>query len=342
MMSKRFVSVDVARAVCILLVVTGHYEPADCPSWYGVMNRVIYGFHMPLFMFVSGYVYWATRQPARYADFVRKKFNRLMIPYFLVSVLIISIKLITESGRGLHVENPVSRTAFFEMCYLPSAGYFLWFVYALFLIFLTMPFFRPGNRLYLLFVASLVWLLIPVRVTEWFCMAEYKNHLFYFVAGCMAGREEWIRRTAGKIRPAAAMAVCAGIYVLTFELSAHHPEGIARATLRMCTALAGITFILYLSRMVAAKGGVVRRFLIWLSAASYTIYLFHTTFEGFAKAMLSYMKTASNTGFPFLIGAAFVILTGIAGPVVLYQLSVKLKERIKRTGESRRIAKSED
>jgi fucose 4-O-acetylase-like acetyltransferase len=320
-MKKRFVSIDVARAVCILLVVIGHYEPADSPSWYSMMNRVIYGFHMPLFMFVSGYVYRATWRPAKYADFVRKKFNRLMIPYFLVSVLIISIKMITE--RGLHVENPVSWIAFGEMFYLPSAGYFLWFVYALFLVFLIMPFFHSGKRLYLLFAVSLVWLLIPVRVTDWFCLAEWKNHLFYFVAGCMASREEWIRRLAGRIPLLPAIAVCAGIYGTVFGLSTYLSEGIVPATVRLCLALAGIAFILYLSRAVAAKATVVCRFLIWLSAASYTIYLFHTTFEGFAKAAL--LKIPFDV--PFIAGAAFVILAGVSGPVMLHLLSVKLKHK---------------
>ncbi|MDR1331192.1 MAG: acyltransferase [Tannerella sp.] len=320
-MAVRLTGVDIARAVCILLVVAGHYVPENSPEWYVTVHDIIYGFHMPLFMFVSGYVYQATWRPTRYVDFIRKKFSRLMIPYFLVSVLIISVKMITE--RGLHVENPVSWTAFREMFYLPSAGYFLWFVYALFLVFLMIPFFHPGKRLYLLFAASLVWLLIPVQVTDWFCLAQWKNHLFYFVAGCMASREEWIRRLAGRIPPLPAMAVCAGIYGAVFGLFAYHSEGIASATARPGLALAGIAFILYLSRAVAAKATVVRRFLLWLSAASYTIYLFHTSFGGFAKAVL--LKIPFDV--PFLAGAAFVILAGVSGPVMLHLLSVKLKHR---------------
>jgi fucose 4-O-acetylase-like acetyltransferase len=320
-MKKRYLSVDIARAVCILLVVIGHYEPSDCPLWYRAMNDVIYSFHMPLFMFVSGYVYRATWRPTGYVAFIRKKFTRLMIPYFLVSILIISIKMITE--RGLYVENPVSWTAFQEMFYLPSAGYFLWFVYALFLIVLIIPFFHSGKRQYLLFAVSLVWLLIPVRVTDWFCLAQCKNHLFYFVAGCVASREEWIRRLAGKIPPLPAMVVCAGIYALTTFGVPDWPEGIATATARMCLALVGIAFILYLSRMIATKDVALCRFLLWLSAASYTIYLFHTTFEGFAKAAL--LKIPFDV--PFIAGATFVILAGVSGPVMLHLLSVKLKHK---------------
>jgi fucose 4-O-acetylase-like acetyltransferase len=318
---KRFLSVDISRAICILLVVTGHYEPADSPLWYATVNDVIYGFHMPLFMFVSGYVYWAAWRPVKYTDFIRKKFNRLMIPYFFVSVLIISIKMIME--RFLHVENPVPWTAFIEMFYLPSAGYFLWFVYALFLIFMIIPFFHSGKRLYVLFAVSLVWPLIPVHVTDWFCLAQWKNHLFYFVAGCMASREEWIRRLAGKIPPLPAMAVCAGIYgMMTFGVP-DWPEGVVSASVRLCLALVGIAFILYLSRMTAAKDTAARRFLLWLSAASYTIYLFHTTFEGFAKAAL--LKIPFDV--PFIAGAVFVILVGVSGPFILHLLSVKLKHK---------------
>jgi len=198
MSDRRIASIDIAKAVCILLVVVGHYNPVDAPAWYRSMVEIIYGFHMPLFMFVSGFVYWkgATRKPVKYPVFILKKFNRLMIPYFLVSVLIISIKMIT--GENMYLENPVTWTTFLSMFYLPSAGYFLWFVYALFLIFLMMPFFHTDKRLNLLFVASLLWLLVPVPVTDLFCLAQWKGHLFYFVLGCVVSREEKIRQAFKK------------------------------------------------------------------------------------------------------------------------------------------------
>jgi peptidoglycan/LPS O-acetylase OafA/YrhL len=248
-----------------------------------------------------------------------------MIPYFLVSILVISFKMIAE--RYLYVENPASWTAFVDMFYLPSAGYFLWFVYTLFLIFLIIPFFHSSKHLYLLFAATLVWLLIPVQVTDWFCLAQWKDHFFYFVAGCVASREKWIRWLAGKISPLPVLVVCAGIYGMIFGLFGYHPEGLVLATVRLWLALVGIAFILCLSRMTAAKDTPVRRFLVWLSATSYTIYLFHTMFEGFAKALLFRMTTASNVSLPFVAGAIFVILAGVAGPVILHRLSVKLKNK---------------
>lgn len=55
------------------------------------------------------------------------------------------------------------------------------------------------------------------------------------------------------------------------------------------------------------------------SASSYIIYLFHTTFEGFAKALvfkLPYLKNI-NDSCMFLIGAVFVVTCGVIIPIVL-------------------------
>lgn len=59
---NRIVFLDIAKAICIILVVVGHYMPDNSPMWYVMLNKVIYTFHMPLFMFVSGYVYIATKK----------------------------------------------------------------------------------------------------------------------------------------------------------------------------------------------------------------------------------------------------------------------------------------
>lgn len=58
-----------------------------------------------------------------------------------------------------------------------------------------------------------------------------------------------------------------------------------------------------------------------ISTASYIIYLLHTTFEGFAKALvlkLPYLSDLSND-IMFCVGAVFVISTGVIAPVLLYK-----------------------
>ena len=57
---ERSATADIAKTIGIILVVIGHYNPADAPEWYHLANRFIYAFHMPLFMFASGYIYAMT------------------------------------------------------------------------------------------------------------------------------------------------------------------------------------------------------------------------------------------------------------------------------------------
>lgn len=49
--------IDFAKAIAIILVVIGHWYPADSPAWWIGIRDVIYSFHMPLFMAASGYIY---------------------------------------------------------------------------------------------------------------------------------------------------------------------------------------------------------------------------------------------------------------------------------------------
>ena len=89
---NRIIALDIAKAICIILVVMGHYVPDNSPAWYVLVHDVIYTFHMPLFMFVSGYVYIATKKRSTYGDFLLKKVRRLMVPYLTTSVMVIVIK----------------------------------------------------------------------------------------------------------------------------------------------------------------------------------------------------------------------------------------------------------
>lgn len=134
---KRLVSFDIAKAICIILVVIGHYIPDSAPDWYVINRTFIYSFHMPLFMFASGYIYIAFKKEESYVHFIMKKVRRLMIPYLVTSVLIVTIKLLTE--RNAYVENPVTLLSYARLLYSPEAGYFLWFIWALWWMFVLVP-----------------------------------------------------------------------------------------------------------------------------------------------------------------------------------------------------------
>lgn len=178
---NRLISIDIAKAICIILVVIGHYNPDNAPEWYHTINLFIYTFHMPLFMFASGYVYAATIGNLRGGEFLYKKFKRLMIPYFSTSIIIISIKLLTQ--QRMLVENPVTYLSYFKMFYLPEAGFFLWFIWALWLIFLLVAAVRSKAGQVVLFAISLCVTFLPIEWPEIFCINFAIRMLKYFMLG---------------------------------------------------------------------------------------------------------------------------------------------------------------
>lgn len=150
---QRIVLFDIAKALCIVLVVVGHYFPENSPVWYECLNKLIYSFHMPLFMFASGFIYMATKKEGEsYSKFLVKKLKRLMLPYVVVSVIVISIKMLTEKHAS--VENPVTAYAYIKMLYFPEAGYFLWFIWALWWMFVIAPLFATKQKRLLLLGAA--------------------------------------------------------------------------------------------------------------------------------------------------------------------------------------------
>jgi len=80
---KRISFIDIARAIAIILIVFGHtiVHSSNC----GIIFKLIYSFHVALFFIISGYVY--KNKNNNYFDFIKNKFIRIMIPYFIWGLL---------------------------------------------------------------------------------------------------------------------------------------------------------------------------------------------------------------------------------------------------------------
>lgn len=344
----RAVFIDLAKAICIVLVVIGHYDPACEPNWWAEGRKFIYLFHMPLFIFASGYVYrLSSREGVRYGAFVWKKVRRLMVPYLVVSWIVISLKLLFQ--QGLLVESPVTFSSYVRAFFYPEAGYFLWFLWSLMEMFLLAPLLVRGKWGEVLFfgLALLVYFL-PVELPRVFCLAQTKYYWVYFAAGVWAGRlfvpgmaQEYgvfwnkfcrfFSSTAGLLWVTllflpVAWAVSVGWVQLV-------SGSMASLALSLGLGLAGTVWVCLLCLHIerGGHGGRGVRLLQVLGASSFVIYLFHTTFMGGAKSLLHkffpFLSSWGEAG--FLIGAVCVVWVGVVFPLLL-QRWVLSRSRIAR------------
>lgn len=315
---KRFNTIDIAKVVAIILVVVGHYFPDGSPEWWVAVHDVIYTFHMPLFFFASGFLFAATERPVGYASFMKRKFLRLMVPYFAASVVIICFKLLTErGGDGGALDNPVTVRAFLEMFWMPSAGYFLWFIWALMWMFAVAGLFRGRGLRVALAMIAVVLAYQPWEFTRLFCLEQARLMFVYFMLGAVcadlreryrykSGTEAWICAAT-----AALFAVGEAVYV---GIPAYGP------LVKPMLPYLGIGGALLVSRQVDRRWGCLRDGMLKLASYTYFIYLFHTTFEGVAKAALSHVPfLAAPAGALFALTAFVVVLCGVAGPVLAWR-----------------------
>lgn len=314
--AKRYETIDIAKAIAIILVAIGHFEMKPEPDFYRSLRTIIYTFHMPLFMFASGFLCVATWKPQSYQNFIFKKFRRLMIPYFVTSIIIIAIKLVTASV--LPVDNPVAPIDFITMLWLPKAGYFLWFVYALWWMMMIYPIFNTKRRRILLFLLSIPIYMLHNCFPHIFCFNEAARMVVYFAAGTVCFdllSTVFIKKLCG---------VCTGIYPILAAIavcSIFDRESISGRIFVLITAFAGIGFSIVVSYIInkySLKG--IKEILYKIAGTSYIIYLFHTTFMGFAKGIISKSHFLSSGDLFVNYTIAEILVSIIAGVLIPYLL----------------------
>ncbi len=310
MEKARDITFDIAKGVGILLVVIGHYIPANAPLWYERMVDFFYLFHMPLFFLIAGYFYNLSTQSIPYGRFVRGKFERLMYPYFILSWIVVGIKIAVDGV--LQVDHAVSWEALYRVIYLPEAGFYLWFVYSLFLTFCIVPWFRSGKRLALLWFVSilLVFWEMPPKA---FCIWQFCKYFVFFVTGMVIARKELFQRLMGRYT--------LGWSVLSVALGVVYPgvdSPMVSGCIRVIAGVTGSFMIIGISHWLSRRDTFVSAQFNRLGLMSMTIYLFHTLFMGGGKAILTYILSGENI-IEFIFSTLFIVGVGIVCPILLYK-----------------------
>lgn len=194
----------------MLWVVIGHSPlfpdggvPADCSSLdrlsHGIAELLYtfaYSFHMPLFIMISGYLFFRTRicRPQwNWSATIREKLIRLGIPYLCFITLALIVKICVPGGVERTVE--LSPGGILTGYIYPYDGPLreMWFVAVILLYFSLFPLYRLILRSQWLVAATLAiglcgfyW---PYRITGFLAMSHaVHNFIFFFVGLLIASR----------------------------------------------------------------------------------------------------------------------------------------------------------
>ncbi|MCQ2514928.1 MAG: acyltransferase family protein [Ruminococcus sp.] len=119
---ERIIWIDIAKGLGILLVILQHLE-------VGLLGKWISTFNMPLFFFLSGYVF-STKYD--FVSFVKRKCKTLLIPYVFLGMTMVVFQLISYCYYGeISVNNVLKLLSDFV---LQRRLWTLWFITCLFLM----------------------------------------------------------------------------------------------------------------------------------------------------------------------------------------------------------------
>src|SRR5574344_1484826 len=101
---KKVIWLSLLQGYAILLVIIGHvalnfkFVDTEHPA-VNIIFNIIYGFHMPLFIFISGFLFYYTKifKEISYKTMMKDKFKRLCVPMLFFTIITCVLKTLAAS-----------------------------------------------------------------------------------------------------------------------------------------------------------------------------------------------------------------------------------------------------
>ena len=185
---KRNQNVDILRGIATIAVIIGHAIQRGLVINYSsnLLFKFIYAFHMPLFIFLSGYTLFISN-PKYDKKFIWKKIKRLLFPLIIWSYIMFFVKDFTFVGIKPFIQFPDSIIEYSKfLIFHPDMIY--WFLYILFIYNLI---FYIGSKLpkkyfntFIITIAIVLWNL-PISA---FGIYWLRIYFPIFVTGYLMGK----------------------------------------------------------------------------------------------------------------------------------------------------------
>jgi peptidoglycan/LPS O-acetylase OafA/YrhL len=315
---REYWRVQTARGLACILLVAYHVVGnavtnglrVEQDSGWRILTLLFQHLRMPLFAFLSGYVYaYRPVIPGHALTFSMKKLKRLLIPLLVATTMFFAIQNLTPGVNA----PPMDWSQMWRIYLFPYAHF--WFLQALLLIFaftLVADRWMKNIWSYAVVLALLLaaHFLVKIGFTKnYFSIAGalYLAPLFVLGIG--------VNRFSGEFRKPALKRLSLVVVVLLWSvyaiecfqspLDAPGRGTLLGTTLSIASCLAVIYWL------------PTSRWLATLGAYSFSIYLYHVMFTAAARIVLT---AIGDTGLPihFVIGLA----AGIAGPIT-FEIAIR-------------------
>ncbi len=332
-LKQRLIWADIAKGIGIILVVFAHTLVPQIRAnnvFAGFIWIFIYNFHMPLFFFLSGYMF--ERGLPHYNNkgrFILGKLKFLMIPYLTFSVFaygFIRIALNIDKLAGILQSGGYGITAIKDsvmqiLTYSNHTDQHLWFVYSLFIVFainICLPKLMKSKPMLL----ALLGLYVSKAFVHYPGILDYtaSDLLFFSLARAMlSGKINITLQSPLKIIAILALFITTNCLYSYFYVT-RMPSGVIKGVLyviRSISSAAGIITVCTLSKFLAKTkiSGLFTR----IGEYSYDIYLMHAPFlvSGLMGILLSY------SSLPTPLCCVAVLIIGIIAPYVISRFVIR-------------------
>ncbi len=315
--TKKINWILILQAWAMLWVVIGHsplrmpITDAD-PGYVAVLYKIAYSFHMALFIFVSGYLFYLTRieRPWPYGKMMFDKLKRFGIPFIIFTFVAMLVKTVFSDDMSRPGE--ISLGYFVNAILYPNDGPMreFWFIAVILWMFLARPLWAWLLKTWQGTVAGIAVTLVlavwsPMFENDLLCFPRALHYAFCFFVGMAVYRwrvieyiqRGWIWLLVGSL------AIYALLFVATFPWT-----GILLTT----------TAIVFSIILALVLDRIFPRIFFTFSDYTYQIYLMGIFFQVGCKIL-------NNRLFlPYGGGYMLCVVTGLYGPVLVCKLIEKI------------------
>lgn len=272
-MSKRLILIDVMQGIAMFLVVLGHHLFNFMPHWYGQLFKWIYTFHMPLFIFISGflvrYSYKGIRSWGEYRPYIIKRIKKFVPPFLIVGAVCTLMSWDFKDTDAL-----LTKLSYLFIAPRHSEVTFLWYIYTLFVFYCISPIIFNAKSWVkgVIFVLSLY--LSKNFIHIYYFNIDYITRYFiFFLCGALVAKYYWQIMQYKKT----IISLCtAALAIFVFMSAVFFTNDFTPIQKYIMQWLGIPTFILV--AYLLKKWSVASKAFTWISVNCFGIYLLHMFF----------------------------------------------------------------